>query len=141
MKTPLTDVYDFFLSKVSDYNFLKLNEEGLLEEHLFRILRSSAVRFTNCNNDLTIDKDKDRFQSELTDMELEILSSLMALNYTSGKILHVNNMEQIMTDKEYSTYSQANHLSQLLTLRDKLQSDVSHLMSIYSLSEELGEMT
>lgn len=132
MATPLTEVYDFFLSKVTDYSFIKLNETGDLEDVLFKHLRGSIVKFTSCTKDLSVDTSTQTFVSDLDDFEKEVLATLMALSYVSGKILNVKNMEQILSDKEYKIYSTANHLSQLLSLKKELQSEVSHLMTSYS---------
>lgn len=133
MATPLTDVYDFFLTKVSDYSFVELNKSGDLEAVLFKHLRGSVVRFTACTKDLTIDTSTQSFVSDLDDYEKEIISTLMTISYVSNKILNVKNMEQILTDKEYHIYSTANHLSNLIKLKKELQSEASHLMTSYSL--------
>jgi hypothetical protein len=132
MATPLTDVYDFFLTKVTDYSFIELNNTGDLEAVLYKHLRSSIVKFTSCTKDLTVDETSQTFVSDLDNFEKEILATLMALSYVSSKILNVKNMEQILSDKEYKIYSTANHLSQLLSLKKELQSEVSHLMIAYS---------
>lgn len=137
MATPLTEVYDFFLTKVTDYSFIDLNQSGDLEDVLFKHLRGSVVRFTACTKDLTVDTSTQTFISDLDDYEKEIIATLMTISYVSNKILNVKNMEQILSDKEYQIYSTANHLSQLLKLKKELQLEVSHLMTSYSLANGL----
>ncbi|ALA47841.1 hypothetical protein ABE137_12665 [Brevibacillus laterosporus] len=140
MATPLTEIYDSFLSKVTDYSFLKLNEEGVLEEVLFKHLRASIVRFTNCTKELLVDEASQSFTLDLDPFEIEMLATLMTLSYVSGKILNVKNTEQILSDKDYKIYSTANFLSQLIALKQELQSESSHLMNAYSLKIGLEEL-
>jgi hypothetical protein len=134
MSTPLTEVYDFFLSKVTDYSFIKLNEDGDLDDILYNHLRSAIVRFTNCNKVLTVDEITKSFNVDLTLTEKEILSTIMVSSYVSGKILTVKNMEQMLSEREYRNYSQANHLKEMLSLKASIQSDINDLLNSYSLS-------
>lgn len=140
MSTPLTDVYDFFLTKVTDYTFLSLNESGNLEEVLYKHLRSAIVRFTSASKSLETNKRDQCFISTLSDFEKEILATLMVISYVSGKINHIKNLEQILSDKEYKIYSTANHLSQLLNLKEDLNLEASHLMTSYSYFSGLDEL-
>jgi|HigsolmetaGSP11D_1036233.scaffolds.fasta_scaffold07301_2 hypothetical protein len=140
MATPLTEVYDFFLTKVQDYSFIQLNESGDLEAYLLKHLRSAIVRFTSSVKDLTIDTTTQSFIEDLTDFEKEILATLMTISYVSSQITHVKNMEQILSDKEYKIYSTANHLSQLVALKRELDKEVSNLMVTYSYQSGLDEL-
>jgi hypothetical protein len=137
MATPLAEVYDFFLTKVTDYSFIKLNETGDLEPILYKHLRSSVVKFTSCTKDLKITTNA--FVSDLDDFEKEVLATLMTISYVSGKVTHVKNMEQILTDKEYAKYSTANHLKQLIDLKKDLNLEASSLMTAYSMRLGLGD--
>lgn len=134
MATPFTEVYSFFLSKVTDYSFIQLNSTGDLDDILFNHLRSAIVRFTNCNQDLTVDLVNQQFNVDLSLSEKEILSQIMVLSYVSGKILTVKNMEQMLSEREYRNYSQANHLKEMLSLKSSLQLEISDLLNSYSLS-------
>ena len=73
-----------------------------------------------------------------TDLEIEILSLLMVLEYLNPKIIATENMNQFLTTKEYKIYSQANHLSKMLELKNQIKSEVNHLMSQYSYKDGLG---
>lgn len=134
MATPLTEVYDFFLSKVTDYSFIQLNSTGDLDDILYNHLRSAIVRFTNCTQDLTVDETVGQFNVDLSLHEKEILSQIMVLSYVSGKILTVKNMEQMLSEREYRNYSQANHLKEMLSLKSSIQLEISDLLNSYSLS-------
>lgn len=133
MATPVLQVYNFFLAKVKDYSFIQLNNDGKLDGILYQNLISATVRFTNCNKSLDIDELSQEFSSNLSIDEKEILSMLMLSNYVSGKVLSVENLEQVLSERDYSMKSQANHLSQLLALKKEIQSEVSQLLNSYSL--------
>ena len=138
--TPLQNVYDSFLSKVEDYSFIKLNNDGKLESVLRDLLNHSIVRFSSCRKDLTIDEINAEFEDDLDLFEIEILSTIMTLSYISGKVLSVKNIEQELSDKEYRVYSKANHLSQLLNVKKDIQSEVSQLMTQYSFKNGLDDL-
>lgn len=140
MATPLTEVYDFFLTKVTDYTFIQLNASGDLEDVLYKHIRSSIVRFTSSNKDLTVNLTTKSFNADLNDFEKEILATLMTISYVTSKITHVKNMEQILSDKEYKIYSTANHLSQLINLKRELNLEVSNLMTSYSYQVGLDDL-
>lgn len=140
MATPLSEVYDFFLTKVTDYSFISLNESGDLESVLYKHLRSAIVRFTSSTKDLTVDTKEQQFVSTLDDFEKEILATLMTISYTTGKITHIKNMEQILSDKEYKIYSTQSHLGQLINLKKELNLEASNLMVSYSYRNGLDDL-
>jgi hypothetical protein len=143
MATPLTDIYDFFLSKVSDYSFIRLNNTGDLEAVLYKYLRSAVVKFINCNKDLTIDEVNQQFISDLDMDEKEILATLMAVEYVIGQILDEKSMKKIITPKDYqirSQVSQNNHLKDLIELKKELNLEASQLMNTYSLKHNMGDL-
>lgn len=141
MTTPLVKIYDNFLLKVTDYSFIKLNEDGELDKILLGYLKSSTVKFTNCDKDLSIDELNENMIEDLTFEEIEILSTLMVQKYVDGKVIHVKNMEQVMTEPEFKIYSQANHLKELLSLKSSVQLDVSELLNNYSLKKGLEDFS
>lgn len=141
MATPLSEVYDFFLTKVTDYSFLSLNETGDLEPVLYKHLRSAIVRFTSTTKDLTVDTKAQEFAATLDDFEKEILATLMSISYVSTKITHIKNLEQVLSDKEYKIYSTANHLAQLVALRKDMNLEASNLMISYSYRAGLDDLS
>lgn len=140
MATPLEEVYKSFLYKVKDYNFIRLNESGDLENVLYNYLRGAIVRFDNCDKSLEINDDVKSFEEDLTFEEIEILSTIMVLMYVNGKIIDVKNTSLIMSEPDFKMYSQANHLDKMILLSKKIDSDVSELKNIYSLRKGLDDL-
>jgi len=137
MTTPLTKIYDVFLSKVSDYKFINLNEEGMLEDYLLKYLKSAIVRFPNSEKPLNYDEKNQIMIETLDDFEIEILATLMTLNYITSKQLHVKNMELTMSDRDYKLYSEEKHLQQLTNVKKSIHAEASQLMTSYSLRNGL----
>jgi hypothetical protein len=137
MATPFEEVYYFFLSKVTDYSFINVTE-GELEEELEKYLRSACTKFFSAGTRLEKDMTFKTFERDITDLEIEVLSLLMVLEYLNPKIIATENMKQFLATKEYKIYSQANHLSKMLELKNQIRSEVNHLMSQYSYKDGIG---
>lgn len=137
MATPFEEVYQFFLSKVTDYSFVNFTENEL-EEEFEKYLRSASIKFFSAGTRLEKNLKFKEFERDLTDLEIEILSLLMVLEYLNPKIIATENMNQFLTTKEYKIYSQANHLSKMLELKNQIKSEVNHLMSQYSYKDGIG---
>jgi hypothetical protein len=137
MATPFEEAYVFFLSKVTDYSFIKITENEL-EEEFEKYLRSATVKFFSASDRLDKDLINKEFKNDLTDLELEILALLMVVEYLNPKIIATQNMEQFLASKEYKIYSQANHLSKMIELKNHIRYEVNHLMSQYSYKDGIG---
>jgi hypothetical protein len=132
MATPFSDVYVFFTSKISDYSFLNLFQDEL-EDTLEPYLNSASVKFKRCKKDLS-DKDTTlkTFNSDLSDEEKEILSTLMTVEYLSPKLITSDLLQQTLGTKDYKLYSQANHIKEIRELRDLYKKEANQLMMDYS---------
>lgn len=131
--TPVGEIFDKFLIRVTDYDFIRLNDEDILQEILVDYLEKAIVRFSNSESKLAINYENMEIDSKLTLYEREILVTLMTLQYVEGKLMYAHVLEPTMSDKEYVMYSQANHIGKLMELKSKLELDASHLMSNYNL--------
>jgi hypothetical protein len=140
MATPFEDVYSFFLSKVTDFSFANFTDDEL-EDELDQFLRSASSKFFSAG-DVRLQKDLTvkEFANDLTDLEKEILASLMVVEYLNPKIIATENMKQFLASKEYKIYSQANHLSKMIELRNQVKSEVNHLMTLYSYKDGIAGM-
>ena len=134
MATSYQDVYSRFLSKITDYNFLNLTENEI-EYHLEKFLKSSIVKFRYCNKLSDRDDSIKSFNETLTDEEQEILSVLMCVEYLSPKILTDDLLKQTLSSKDYTLYSQANHIKEVRSIKDSYQKEASSLMILYTYSK------
>ncbi len=139
--TKVLDLYDGFLTKISDYNFLseeRTDEE--VDEELYGYLKSACRRFSNkCKQDLTIVEDgvtgEKTFVSTLTLMEEDILIALMLVEYLKPQVLSSDTIRQAMSDKDFQVYSQANHLRELGLLYRLFRAEARAMISDYTLQD------
>ncbi|SDX95502.1 hypothetical protein [Thermoactinomyces sp. DSM 45892] len=127
--TPLRQVYEVFLSKISDYTFLSLTPSQI-EEDLFGYLRSATTRFHRCKKDLSIQSNS--LVSTLTLFEIEILVTLMICEYMKPLILSSELMKQSLSDKDFRIYSQANQIRELNLTYRMFRTEAQRLMTDYN---------
>ena len=134
--TPTTfeDVYSYFLGKIEDYEIqekLQLDYE-FAQELLYDFMKSAIPKFTYSTKDLS-DRDETllKFNIELTDMEKEILSTLMVVEYLSPKVLKEEYFESRLGSKDYREFSPANQLKEVRELRESFKREANSLMIEY----------
>ena len=125
--TQYSTLYEKCLSKIEDPTLAMLPEEDL-ESMLNGWMKSAIAKHRKCTSDLS-DRDEvnKRFNVDLTDLEIEILGILIAREWVSGQLLSVTNTLQVFSGKETKYFSQAQHLSELQTLDEKLRIEAQHL--------------
>ena len=131
MPTEFTEVYEMFLSKITDYDILKLDEDELNQEFKM-LLKKALARFVYIK-DVSVDYDFEQFSRELTELEIDIISSYMVSAWISPKINSITLLRQSLSSKDFSMYSQANHLKELMELKDSTEKDAQYWASRYSL--------
>jgi hypothetical protein len=132
MATLYTEIYDVFLSKISDYSFINLTQIQL-EEQLETYLKSAITKFRTSKTNLQ-DRDEvnNQFNNTLHDDEREILATFMIVEHLKPEILSSKVYKQVMTDKEFKMYSQANHLREMLEMYNLFKKEAEKLMTDYS---------
>lgn len=136
--TTLQDVYDSFLSKITDYDYLKLSEDDLNEELAMK-LKSAIAKFIIAD-DIQINEITEQFNRELSYLEIEILSYGMVLAWVEPLVNNVETMKQRLSSKDFSVYSQAKHLAELNTVRIRANKEFNYWINRYSSSKLLKEM-
>lgn len=134
MPTPYSVIDNSFLNKITDDLLLTLSDEGL--EKIIDMFRVSAsVKFKQCNKLSDRDNDLREYNQTLTDEEIEIVANLMVLEWLKQRINSIEILKQTMSTKDYSQYSQANHLNSLVLLRKDILADVDGMLVSYTYSE------
>ena len=136
--TTLQDVYDSFLSKITDYDYLKLSEEDLNEELAMK-LKSAIAKFIIAD-DIEINEITETFNRELSYLEIEILAYGMVLSWVEPLVNNVETMKQRLSSKDFSVYSQAKHLAELNEVRIRANKEFNYWINRYSSSKALKEM-
>lgn len=130
--TPFDTVFKRFLNKITDSDLASLLPDTI-DSILTNFLQSAIVRFRKCKQNL---EDYDlvlmQFNVDLTITEIEILANWMRLEWLDQQVNRIELLRQSLSSKDYAMYSQANHLSSLLSLRESTSKDVLTLMKYYS---------
>lgn len=136
--TPLSEVYDSFLQKITDFDILKLEEEDFLNE-CFQLLKSSVARFT-VSDDIYIAEQSSEFNRVLTSLEIDILSLGMVLAWVEPKINNIALYKMKLSSKDYKSFSQANHIKEMREIKSQAQKDFLYWSTIYSSKKALERL-
>lgn len=131
MATTYDEVYDRFLSKITDYELAQLVVEEL-SDNLEKFLKSAISDFKYCTSDRLVRDDINKtFISTLTDLEQEIIAKFMLVQWVTPHILRLENIRQSLGSKDFSVFSGANFLDKLLNLKKTLIAEAESDMIFY----------
>jgi hypothetical protein len=142
MSTSFDTVFQRFLNKVTDSDLASLLPDTI-DSIMISFLQSAIVRFRKCKQNL---EDYDlvlmQFNVDLSLTEIEILANWMRLEWLDQQVNRIELLRQSLSSKDYAMYSQANHLSSLISLREATFKDVLSLMKYYSYdNNDLSELS
>lgn len=130
--TPYFNVYKRFLRKITDYGLAELSNENM-EDIMNGYLDSAISLFVKCKKDLSNrDDEKQTFNEDLTDAEQEIIAKLLVVEWIEPQINSIMNLQPILNDHDFETYSQANFLKVKLELKTDLKSELDNLIVNYT---------
>ena len=72
------------------------------------------------------------FNEDLTDAEQEIIAKLLVVEWIEPQINSIMNLQPILNDHDFETYSQANFLKVKLELKTDLKSELDNLIVNYT---------
>lgn len=129
MNTSYEKIYKIFLNKITDYDLGLLSDNELL---MFcdSVFLSAITKIKSFDKNNLTDRDDDlrTFNSELTDVECEVIASQMVVEWVDRKINTTQLIHMFVGTKDESMASQANHIKLLLELKEKQRSIVSIMM-------------
>lgn len=130
--TSYATLYKRCLAKIEDPVLAMMSDEDL-KDILHGYLVSAIAKHRVCEHDLS-DRDDElmQFNSDLSDIELEIVAILMAREWVSQQLLSVTNTLQVFSGKETTYYSQAAHLKELQALDEKYRLEAQQLSRDYT---------
>lgn len=133
MHTPYEKLYENLLPKFKDYDitFMTIDE---VKDYLHDYLMPAITRFHVCKKDLSNRNDTlERFNVELSDIEIEILSNYMLLEYIDSTYIRVPTLlKASLSSSDFNSYSPANMLDKLMSMRNKYLSENETLLSRYA---------
>ena len=134
MATSYEIIYDRATRRLTDFDLAAMSDVDL-EDTLHGYLVSAISQFRRCKNDLS-DRDDElrQFNTDLLDVEQEILAILVARAWLQPQLQSTLLTAQVFSDKEQKYYAQSNHLSTLMELDEKLKLEAQKLSRDYSFS-------
>lgn len=133
MPTKFSEIYERAIFKFTDYSFL--NEitdfkEALLQKYL---LAAVADFRHSCTVDLNdYDLELEQFNTELDNEIIEILSWGIAYYWISAKALNSELLRNTIHNKDYTSYSPANLLKEIQSLRGVVEQEFRGRVRTYS---------
>lgn len=130
MATPLTTIYEAFLSKIEadDWTLDEL-EAGPTQEVLKdwqMLLDAAIVQFRYPR--VSLDYEGETFKEDLGNDEIQVLANLMKLEWTRRCIATWDNIRQLYSDKDFS---QANFLDKLNKTGEQMRDECRLLLDRY----------
>ena len=133
MVTPYEKIYENLLPKFRSYEIPIMTEEEV-KEYLHDYLIPAIARFHVCSKDLS-DRDDilECFNSELSTMEIEILSNYLLLEYIDSTYVRVPTLlKASLSSSDFNSYSPANHLDKLMSMHKTFLAENETLLSRYA---------
>lgn len=133
-----------FLKKVTEYDFITLDEE-IRDDIVISFLKHACARFNYaCNynlydfNDETREFNFDISEEDIDDM-VDIISEGMIVQWMKPYVYKAENYENVLNTADYETYSPAELLYRITETYKMLKNDFSNLVKNYSY--EHGDLT
>lgn len=145
MSVPYDKFTDAFLSKVTEYDFIKMDDydrNTLIDGYMKRAI---AVFRKICKYDLstTADDTVREFHVEIADEDLDelldIVSEGMLVQWMKPYAYRQEILENVLSTKDFTTYSPAELLLRIRGAYDSAQKDFTNMMREYSYNH--GDLT
>lgn len=130
--TLYSTLYERCLDKIEDPQLAMLSDEDL-RHVLHGYLVSAIAKHRKCEHDLS-DRDDElmQFNSDLSDLEIEIIVILMVREWISVQLHSVTNTLQVFSGKETKWFSQSAHIAELREMDDRLRLEAQQLSRDYT---------
>lgn len=133
MATPYEKLYENLLSKFRSYEIPLMTVEEV-KDYLHDFLMPAISRFHVCRKNLN-DRDDilQRFNVELSDVEVEILSNYMLIEYIDSEYVRTPSLLKIqLPSSDFKVYSPANFLDKLMSMHKTYVKENETLLSRYA---------
>lgn len=133
MATPYEKIYENLLPKFCSYEIPLMSTEEV-KDYLHDYLIPAIARFHVCRKDLN-DRDDivQRFNVDLSDTEIEILSNYLLIEYIDSEYIRVPSLLKVqLPSSDFKAFSPANFLEKLVAMRTNYTKENETLLSRYA---------
>ena len=132
MATPYEKVYNRFLSRITDFNLVEVDDYSF-DEMMNGWLNSAVIRVRKCQHDLSKrDDELQEFEEDLSDLEIELLALGMVDAWVTPMLNSTELTLQFIGGKEEKYYSQSQMLSELRNLKKENSLEMNRLHNYYT---------
>ena len=133
MHTPYERIYENLLPKFRSYE-IPLMSIDEVKDYLHDFLVPAITRFHVCRKDLNDRNDiLERFNVELSDVEIEILSNYALLEYIDSTYVRTPSLLKVnLSSTDFNAFSPANFLDKLMAMHKTYLSENEALLSRYA---------
>lgn len=133
MTTPYEKIYENLLPKFRSYEIPLMSTEEV-KDYLHDFLIPAISRFHVCRKDL---KDRDdilqRFNAELSDIEIEILSNYLLIEYIDSEYIRVPSLLKVsLPSSDFKAFSKANLIDKLMSMHKTYLAENETLLARYA---------
>ena len=133
MATPYEKLYENLLPKFRSYEIPLMTTEEV-KDYLHDFLIPAISRFHVCRKDLSNRDDiVQRFNVDLSDIEVEILSNYLLIEYIDSEYIRVPSLLKVqLPSSDFKAFSPANFLDKLMAMHKTYLSENETLLSRYA---------
>jgi hypothetical protein len=131
MGTPYTEIVDNFIKMITEYKLTQLTEEER-DGWIISLMDSALAKFKRHNPQKLEKLDDTSFVNELDDEEIDIICNLMIVEWLKPYLFSVDNLENLMTTKDWAEYSPANLLRQIRETYDLARLEAKRMVNNYT---------
>lgn len=138
--TPFSDVYNNFLSKITDDMYMELTLQDT-EKILYELLVTAVPKFQFPRQDLSYQQIQVEgqyeeqtiwaFVNKLTQQEINIISTYMIVEWIGQQLASIENTRMKYSGSDFKFTSQANHMQKLLQMKKDYEREGFHLQRLY----------
>lgn len=137
MNTSYNEIYDRFVNKIEDYEFLQAlyDDEDWFDSKLLKHLTSAISSYTYTTEGFDRDDESLMFKRVLDEPEKEALSYFMVVDYLTSKIVRDELTEQALGSRDFRQWSPANLLRAVKETQSDYRDEAISLMNVHYFSE------
>ena len=133
MTTPYEKIYENLLPKFRSYEIPLMSTEEV-KDYLHDYLIAATTRFHVCRKDLTNRDDiVQRFNVDLSDMEIEIISNYLLIELLDSEYIRVPSLLTVsLPSNDFKAFSKANLIDKLKAMHETDVKENETLLSRYA---------
>ena len=133
MPTSYEKIYENLLPKFRSYEIPLMSTEEV-KDYLHDFLIPAIARFHVCRKDLSNRDDiLQRFNVELSDIEVEILSNYLLIEYIDSEYIRVPSLLKVsLPSNDFKAFSKANLIEKLMSMHKTYLAENETLLARYA---------